>query len=731
MVQLIYCLSSLFLLLPTLSPAQNCLDVQDYIHTLSSTPIPGEAGKFPKVQEIIARHDTLFMAVYDKGIISAVINPDEVISILSVTPTWSDQPRALAIRGNHLYAADGTAGLQVYNISDAASPQWLAHIDTPGYAIDVGVTYERALILDDFLGLAVIDIHEVRAPQIIATLSMPGTPTRMQRSGNLLFISCGYDGLAVVDISFPDMPRLVDVLVIADCITDFAVGGNILALTDSSNSMGEILFFRIQESMPFLTEESSLILESGYSRNIKFFGDHLLVSGFEKGIHIINASAPSEPFVQAYYYSTMAGRSCFTVVGDYMVAAYSSLELVDFDPVENVPLSGFVPQEGGAAKVAVYDNYMYTAGSVPRLQVTDISDLNAPVVTVSMFSGSSDLITTHNGLLYLGGSNNNVEIFRLTDPLHPEMVSQLSGTRNVRYISFQDNLLVSIFSNELFLFDISNPAEPERLSTISPIYGVQADIQDDYLYVACSDSEGLQVYDISNPSSPLLVFEFQGSHVRPVYVDAYGNYLYAANDYSNDGFQVFDISNPESIELISSLPLNHASGPCFMRGGLVYLQHTAGPASVIEVNDPYQPVVIGTYGHHDRYVDMTTNGEHLFLLGASHGVEISLLQCPYITAVNPSPHWPKAGSLEIYPNPFNPRTNIEWASPKTATLQVAVFDLAGRRVALLADKVFSAGSHTLQWNGTGDSGAGLSSGVYLVKVSCPEFVLSQRISLVR
>jgi flagellar hook assembly protein FlgD len=50
-------------------------------------------------------------------------------------------------------------------------------------------------------------------------------------------------------------------------------------------------------------------------------------------------------------------------------------------------------------------------------------------------------------------------------------------------------------------------------------------------------------------------------------------------------------------------------------------------------------------------------------------------------------------------------------------VQVAVYDVAGRKVRTLADRVFSPGEHTLTWDGTDDDGRGVARGVYFVRSS--------------
>ncbi|MBD3166193.1 T9SS type A sorting domain-containing protein [bacterium] len=63
-----------------------------------------------------------------------------------------------------------------------------------------------------------------------------------------------------------------------------------------------------------------------------------------------------------------------------------------------------------------------------------------------------------------------------------------------------------------------------------------------------------------------------------------------------------------------------------------------------------------------------------------------------------------------YPNPFNPTVNIRIAVPELSKVQVAVYDVLGREVAVLNQQQLRAGYHTLQWRATG------TSGVYFLRV---------------
>jgi len=70
-----------------------------------------------------------------------------------------------------------------------------------------------------------------------------------------------------------------------------------------------------------------------------------------------------------------------------------------------------------------------------------------------------------------------------------------------------------------------------------------------------------------------------------------------------------------------------------------------------------------------------------------------------------------------YPNPFNPFTTISYQLVEDADVILMVYDVMGRRVALLVEERKSAGYHSVRWNGRDDSGNTVASGVYLYRFS--------------
>ena len=69
-------------------------------------------------------------------------------------------------------------------------------------------------------------------------------------------------------------------------------------------------------------------------------------------------------------------------------------------------------------------------------------------------------------------------------------------------------------------------------------------------------------------------------------------------------------------------------------------------------------------------------------------------------------------SVSNFPNPFNPRTTINYHLPKSGHLTLKIFDLRGHCIRTLIDTPMPAGSGQVLWQGQNDQGAPVASGTY-------------------
>ena len=67
--------------------------------------------------------------------------------------------------------------------------------------------------------------------------------------------------------------------------------------------------------------------------------------------------------------------------------------------------------------------------------------------------------------------------------------------------------------------------------------------------------------------------------------------------------------------------------------------------------------------------------------------------------------------IEVYPNPFNPETNIQFNLDETCNVSLEVYNLKGQRIAVIVDEALESGTHNVIWNADN-----FSSGIYMLSI---------------
>ena len=65
-----------------------------------------------------------------------------------------------------------------------------------------------------------------------------------------------------------------------------------------------------------------------------------------------------------------------------------------------------------------------------------------------------------------------------------------------------------------------------------------------------------------------------------------------------------------------------------------------------------------------------------------------------------------------YPNPFNPKTTIEYGIPSESNVRLVIFDILGREVLTLLDEFQKPGYKSILWDGKDSFGNSVSAGMY-------------------
>ncbi|MEN8254846.1 MAG: right-handed parallel beta-helix repeat-containing protein, partial [Verrucomicrobiota bacterium] len=119
------------------------------------------------------------------------------------------------------------------------------------------------------------------------------------------------------------------------------------------------------------------------------------------------------------------------------------------------------------------------------------------------------------------------------------------------------------------------------------------------------------------------------------------------------------------------------------------------------------------------------NGAGLLVGALGAGCQLSAAVDPGIATGSPPM------SLEVYPNPFNPRTTIRYTASVEGPVEIAVYDLAGRLIRTLVDGEEHSGRRSAVWDGRDEDGRAVAGGIYLCRLNSADGIFSRKLVLLR
>jgi hypothetical protein len=138
-----------------------------------------------------------------------------------------------------------------------------------------------------------------------------------------------------------------------------------------------------------------------------------------------------------------------------------------------------------------------------------------------------------------------------------------------------------------------------------------------------------------------------------------------------------------------------------------------------------------TGGVYKIRINYYANADSMSGLKGSFGdtVTVELLS---VCDIDPKAPAPVSTQLrQNYPNPFNPTTTIEFDLAETQHVDLAIYDVSGRRVRTIISGELRAGRYREIWNGRTDNNTIAAPGIYFYQLRAGQHVQAKKLVLIR
>ncbi|MHA2002900.1 MAG: LVIVD repeat-containing protein [Candidatus Thorarchaeota archaeon] len=276
-----------------------------------------------------------------------------------------------------------------------------------------------------------------------------------------------------------------------------------------------------------------------------------------------------------------------------------------------------------AVDVWVSNNYAYVAHGDTGVVIVDVTDPTNPgTPVIAGVSGSAQDVHIAGSYLYVFSAWGDtwLTIMDLTNPINPVQLSfrNTGGSANGFHVD-GDWVFAATGWLGLGVMNIADPTNP-GFPTFTPTYSWAWNVfvSGNYAFVAEKYPGGLTIFDISDPTSPLLLSHVDTVDAWGVYV--YDNYAFIATEGA--GLAIVDVQDPTQPGEPMYVHLGGYAEGVFVEEDYAFVANGGAGMAVVGISDPMnpdEPVHIDTTG---RSYDVYLSGDYAFVADGASGLAI-------------------------------------------------------------------------------------------------------------
>ncbi len=567
---------------------------------------------------------------------------------LSRFPT-AGRPEHISIQGNYAFIAEGNAGLEIVDISNASNPIKAGSYNTNSFVYQVKPSANYAYVAADTAGLRILNIQNMNNISLVANYTMKtivaNSPTIARVTHLALFNDYVYviggdsARMDIIDTTKPILPSSYPMFSYTDAITDVVQYDNYLFLANS------LLGLNIIDENSFLPPYL-INLPVNNPTSISVLGVTAYIID-ASGLKIIDISNPKAPQLLGTYLSS-AYLGTVSVSGDiaYVTKVANSttnggLLIINVsNPASPILLSQYAPPTISGGDVSISDSIAYVTNN-KGLTTIDVSDPFKPFL-LGVYSAQGSIycgkISGNMGFLTgyfqtVEGNVFGIQIIDVTYPKTPLLLDTISGdTSKIGIgIGISEAMLYVTTDSILKIIDVCNPT-PVFVGSYTPDNAAKLGFKSNYNSLTSTYNAVTSINSTTNllyvlsATNSTYVFSTQSSKSRfsmsqsAVRVAANNNYAYVAD--IKKLLHVIDVSNSLIPVEVGSYNLLNAAQSMMLSGDFLYIAEGRQGIEIVDVSDPLNPVLSGkiTAGITDAQTLNIINNQFLYVGDAVAGL---------------------------------------------------------------------------------------------------------------
>ncbi len=645
-------------------------------------------GRYSNGVACDSTRDLMFLASSGGVYILDISLPQDPVMVSDLIRTrWVVWELFYSDSDQRLYVADGYAGIEIWDIANASTPQKLGYYDTPGTADGIYVQGSYAYIANES-SLRIIDVSDPAHPQEIASIDTAFYIENVHVAGNHAYVTANDGGLMVVDVSVPSNPQITGFCDSIDRARDVWASETLAYILDQDWD-DSLIFHVVDVTDPYDPHEISR-LDVGYLEwwelwdwcAIQISDNYAyLVSD---SLHIIDISDPFSPHQVGAY--GLFGTKIY-VAGDYAYVSGGAIGfIVDISVPSNPQLTGSYELPFSIEDIFVLSPYAYLTDYFKGIRIFDITDPSSPSeLGFCRIDNQTSAVTSDGNyayFAYLRSIHDTVflAVIDVSDPSNPQQVGEChtdslaAGTYGLQiygsyaYIAIRDYWINGV--GGLWIVDISNPSAPQ---SVGFFYIPENDNSCFDVYVVHSiaflTAGDLYVLDVSDPSHPVQIgYCYTPAEAHSIHVSGPYAYITDGNEGANVGLRVVNISDPSNPYEVGYCPTPNRPTRIYVSDNYAYIATVSGPR-VYDITNPSNPYQIGYYNI--GWIEgVSIAGSYIFTAAKDLGLQIFenlLLDVK-------EKHLVPIKSAEVTPTVFSGSLIL----PKDKSCRV--FDISGRTI---------------------------------------------------